>query len=584
MHLTPENVAVGKENFLAAIGSNLVQDSPLREAINLGLASGKGLGPHYFHYGKTIEKRLRVAVLGTGDEGSVLLGAINPDFIQVVAIADIRPYNQYRAFHGDWYSDEANKVRCGLMAKYGWKTEDEARKNVKVYGDYRDLLKEEKDVEAVIIALPLHLHAPAAIAAMKAGKHVLTEKLMGHSVHECKEMARVAKETKLLLATGHQRHYSILYDHAVRLIRQGVIGDIHYIRAQWHRSNSPDKDSWQQPMPKSVKPNDKQAEKLIEELKDWEKSLVELEKAKKVADIELLTKKIAQKKKQIEDEVILAKVKDYGYQDLQVKDGDKVLYDRPAFEELIRWRLWNRTGGGLMVELGSHQLDAASIFVAAMHGGKKQYPLNVAASSTRVLFPPDREADDHVFCLFEFPAPGYDPKDPIAGRKKISVAYASINGNGFGGYGETVFGTRGTLLLEREQEAMLFETAAVSEKTHVVKNEDKETRERQPLTLATDEKSEGDPVAAGLGAVGLGADISRGYTEEIEHWAWCIRNPAPENMPRCHPKMAMGDAVIALVTNIAAREERQITFDPEWFDPDSDKTPEGVKPDVSKYA
>ena len=46
-------------------------------------------------------RRLRVGVIGTGDEGSVLLGAINPDFIEVKAIADIRPYNIWRAFHGD---------------------------------------------------------------------------------------------------------------------------------------------------------------------------------------------------------------------------------------------------------------------------------------------------------------------------------------------------------------------------------------------------------------------------------------------------------------------------------------------------
>ena len=76
----------------------------------------------------------------------------------------------------------------------------------------------------MIIALPLHLHAPAAIAAMKAGLHVITEKLMGHSVHECKEMARVAEQTKLLLATGHQRHYNILYDDAVGPDPQGLAG------------------------------------------------------------------------------------------------------------------------------------------------------------------------------------------------------------------------------------------------------------------------------------------------------------------------------------------------------------------------
>ena len=67
----------------------------------------------------------------------------------------------------------------------------------------------------------------------------LTEKLMGHSVHESKEMARVAEETKLHLATGHQRHYNILYNNAVEAIAKGVIGELHYIRAQWHRGNMP---------------------------------------------------------------------------------------------------------------------------------------------------------------------------------------------------------------------------------------------------------------------------------------------------------------------------------------------------------
>ncbi len=71
-------------------------------------------------------------------------------------------------------------------------SEDEARKHVKVYDqDYHDLL-DDPDVEGVIIALPLHLHAEVAIEAMRAGKHVLTEKLMAHSIHECKEMGRVA--------------------------------------------------------------------------------------------------------------------------------------------------------------------------------------------------------------------------------------------------------------------------------------------------------------------------------------------------------------------------------------------------------
>ncbi|MGN1199171.1 MAG: Gfo/Idh/MocA family protein, partial [Thermoguttaceae bacterium] len=145
-----------------------------------------GVGAFYCGYKKTHPNPLRIAILGTGDEGSVLLGACNPEFIQIVAIADIRPYNQYRAFHGDHYGDAAFAARCGLMEKYGWKTEDEARKHVKVYSDYRDLLNDadKLGIQAVIIGLPLHLHAKASVQAMSKGLHVLCEKLMGHSIIE----------------------------------------------------------------------------------------------------------------------------------------------------------------------------------------------------------------------------------------------------------------------------------------------------------------------------------------------------------------------------------------------------------------
>ncbi len=578
MNLTPEERAIGIENFRAAVGSELMRRDFLKKSAHEGLASSRGLGAYYYGYGNSIKEPVRVGVIGTGDEGSVLLGAINPEFIQVKAISDIRPYSIHRAFHGDSYSDAALAVRPGLMAKYEWKTEDEARKHVKVYGDYLDLIKNAKadGLEAVIIALPLHLHAPAAIAAMRAGLHVLTEKLMGHSVRECKEMARVAKETGLHLVTGHQRHYNVLYDNAVYMISRGLIGDVHHIRAQWHRGNLPGTDSWQQPLPQKCKPDDPQCEELVKKLKSWQ---TQLEKAKKTGDESLAVweRRVAQVMAQIADEAVEAEK--FGYEAKEIKDGaGNVVYRVPAIEELIRWRLWNRTGGGLMAELGSHQLDAASIFVAAMHEGKKQYPLNVAAAGNRPIFPPDRDVEDHVFCLFEFPAPGYNPDDPVDSMKKIGVAYASINGNGFGGYGETVFGTEGTLLLEREQEALLYRTSDTLSKIHVV--EDTKNKDRQ-AKIELEEK--GDEVSAAVATQAL-QDISRGYTEQEEHFAWCIRNPDNDLPPRCHPKVALADAVVALTTNMAAREGQRIDFKKEWFDPDSDETPEGKKPDVSRYA
>ncbi len=598
MDLTPESKVIGRENFRAAIGSSLVRREFLKAGIQKNISSGNGLGPYYYGYGEKVSRPLRVGVIGTGDEGSVLLGALNPNFVEVVAIADIRPYNVWRAFHGDHESPAANAVRCGLMAKYGWKTEEEARKHVQVYGPYQDLLAEAKDVEAVIIALPLHLHAPAAVAAMKAGKHVLTEKLMGYSVHECKEMARIAKETKKHLATGHQRHYNILYDNAVHAINAGLLGDIHYIRAQWHRGNLPGTDSWQQPMPREFKPEDEQATNLEATLKSWEKKLADVteqlakeknveKKAAQAAEKALWEIKVEQKRAQLSDKQIADQLGKLGYQTRQIKDSSGLVhYTIPAGEELIRWRLWDRTGGGLMAELGSHQLDAASIFISAMHGGKKQYPLSVYAASSRAVFPMDRESADHVFCMFEYAAPDYDPNDDLKKRKKITVSYASINGNGFGGYGETVFGTKGTLLLESEKDAMLFKTHYVDDKTIVRGGLGSASLEL--LTDGDKPAAEEQEVSAAVGFHATAGDISRGYTEEIEHWVQCVlENPEAKDdgpLPHCHPKVAMADAVIALTTNLAAAGPGRIDFKKEWFDVDSDETPENVKPDVTRYS
>lgn len=577
MNLTPEEREVGKANFNTAMGNQLLTRRDFVQSGALtALVAGGSLGAFYFGYESTIERPLRLGVLGTGDEGSVLIGALNPDFHEVVAIADIRPYNQWRAFHGDHYSEAALAARPGLMAKYGWKTEDEARKHVNVYGDYRELLENENDLDGIIIGLPLHLHAPAAVLSLQKGFHVLTEKLMGHSVHECKEMGRAAKQANRHLAIGLQRHYNILYENAVNMIQSGLLGDIHYIRAQWHRGNLPGRDSWRMPLPPGVKPSEDE-NKLVRELESWQNRLKEAERKGDMATADQYRILVAQKEAQIADQQIADAVKEYGYQDKTLKAGDEE-YFRPAIEELIRWRLWERTGGGLMAELGSHQLDAATIFVAAANGGKKVHPLNVVAAGNRPIFPLDREIEDHIYCVVEYPLPEYDPDDPVGRMKKIGFQYASINGNGFGGYGETVFGTSGTLILEQELEAMLYSDSNTQAQVDVKQSDGGPTLDTQASGPSQKKKE-------GLGAM---VSASRGYKEELEHWAWCITQDPdasdPEIHPRCHPPVGLEDAVLALTTNIAAREERRIEFKPEWFDIDSDETPEGVKPDLSRYA
>ena len=56
----------------------------------------------------------------------------------------------------------------------------------------------------------------------------------------------------------------------------------------------------------------------------------------------------------------------------------------------------------------------------------------------------------------------------------------------------------------------------------------------------------------------------------------------PAIQPRCNPRIALGDAVIALVTNIAADKGESVTFKESWFDPDNDETPEGDLDDALK--
>src|SRR5262249_16644809 len=151
--------------------------------------------------------------------------------------------------------------------------------------------------------------------------------------------------------------------------------------------------------------------------------------------------------------------------------------DYQSMEELVRWRLFQRTGGGLMAELGSHQLDACSIFLNKVH------PLAVSGAGTKSFYrdeykDDEGEVDDHVFVTFEFPGPNYYEVDAQGNRTVnvkdkddvVVVTYSSINTNSFEPYGECVMGTRGTMLVEMEQNIMLYperDAAAPAKATNV---------------------------------------------------------------------------------------------------------------------
>jgi predicted dehydrogenase len=509
LDLTTEQKAIGKANFERTVGTH---GTTRRDFMKGLLAAGAVLpvsAAVYFGYEKIHGKPVKAGLIGAGDEGGVLVGEHNPEYLEFVAYSDIRPSNKKRIFDG-----EPNSPRKGFNFKYG----KEAAKKIDFYEDYHKLL-ERKDIEAVVIALPLHLHAPVSIDALKAGKHVLCEKLMAWNVGQCKDMIKVADETDRILCIGHQRHYSLLYAQALEVIKSGELGDVKHIRALWHRNNArPKLDKDGQPLIDPV------TKAIV--LKDgW------------VPDI-----------KEEDRTALQDHIRQLGYK---------------SMEELVRWRLYNRTGGGLMAELGSHQLDACSIFLGKVH------PVAVSGVGGKFFYKDDREIDDHVFVTFEFPGKNYEKDN----KDIVVVTYSSISTNSFESYGECVMGSKATLVVELEQSAMLYPDIAGGRSTTMT------VTSAGGGKPAVDSTATSGAVAQATGQASLAAPISKGYREEMEHFAYCIRmwNQADKKdrmMPRCQGRVAMADAIIALTANQAMHKRERIEFKPEWFDAKSPAVPD----------
>ncbi|MEO1981713.1 MAG: Gfo/Idh/MocA family oxidoreductase, partial [Fuerstiella sp.] len=172
MLLTPEQEQIGKDNFNEVVGISR------RDFMKTAAAAGTGLGALYFGYGKLKGDPVKTAFIGTGDEGNVLINEHPTDYMEIVAIADMRPANVDRTFSGSH-----PVARRGLDKVLGSKSQD-----VKVYSNHKDLLAAKAkgilDVEAVVIAVPLIQHAAVALECMEAGLHVLSEKLMAKNVTE----------------------------------------------------------------------------------------------------------------------------------------------------------------------------------------------------------------------------------------------------------------------------------------------------------------------------------------------------------------------------------------------------------------
>jgi len=177
------------------------------------------------------------------------------------------------------------------------------------------------------------------------------------------------------------------------------------------------------------------------------------------------------------------------------------------------------------------------------------HPLAVSGTAVNSFFTDGREVEDHIFLTYEYP-------------RDVVVTYSSITTNEADDYGEQVMGTRGTLAVIAERDVYLLKEKALKD-TRITWAE---RRIAQPSAVSTS-------TAQWTAGAGLPDTLtSRGYREEQEHLAWLIRNPG-KGRPRCGPEVGLADAVVTLVSNMAARGRRRIEFKPSWFDVHTDDVP-----------
>ena len=196
-----------------------------RQFIKTSTAAGASLilAPHVLTGAKSFGvDDINVALLGAGAQGQVLMNAcLKIPGIRFKAVCDIwKEYNQKRVYR--------------LLGKYGHK--------LNAYQDYREMLADEKDLDAVIVATPDFWHAEHATACLEAGLNVYCEKEMSNTLEGAKQIVRAEKKSGKLLQVGHQRRSNPRYIHCYeKLIKEAkILGHITTINGQWNRAVQPD--------------------------------------------------------------------------------------------------------------------------------------------------------------------------------------------------------------------------------------------------------------------------------------------------------------------------------------------------------
>lgn len=159
--------------------------------------------------------KLNIAGIGIGGQGGGVLSEMKSE--NIMALCDI-----------DW-SKAAGTFNAFPQAEK--------------FKDYRVMLEKRKDIDAVMIATPDHMHAPITMAALRAGKHVYVEKPMAHTIQEARVMTDLARKTGLVTQMGNNGHAG----EGLRLTREwiqaGIIGTVREVHGWTDRPGN----WWKQP-------------------------------------------------------------------------------------------------------------------------------------------------------------------------------------------------------------------------------------------------------------------------------------------------------------------------------------------------
>lgn len=112
------------------------------------------------------------------------------------------------------------------------------------YDDYRQLL-ERRDVQFVDVCTPQALHAEHVVAALEAGKHVICEKPMAASLEEADRMLAAARRAGRNLMIAHSRRFTPRYMEIKRMVRDGDIGKVRFVKENERRTRAEEDAAWQ---------------------------------------------------------------------------------------------------------------------------------------------------------------------------------------------------------------------------------------------------------------------------------------------------------------------------------------------------